>query len=69
MCPQYAQGSFLRLDYLVIQKYSMHCNRSRKRLRWQLQTFETAVANVCDRGCKRLRFSSTNGRVTRPSLS
>ena len=33
------------------------------------QTFETAVANVCDRGCKRLRFSSTNVRVTRPSVS
>ena len=69
MCPQYAQGSFLRLDYIVLQKYSVHCNRSRKRLRWQLQTFETAVANVCDRGCKRLRFSSTNVRVTRPSVS
>ena len=53
----------------MIQKYSVYCIRSRKRLRWQLQTFETAVANVCDRGCKRLRFSSTNVRVTRPSLS
>ena len=52
----------------MIQKYSVYCIRSRKRLRWQLQTFETAVANVCDRGCKRLRFSSTNVRVTRPPV-
>ena len=27
----------------------------RKRLRWRLQTFAMAVANVCDGGCKRLR--------------
>ena len=33
------------------------------------QTFAMAVANVCNRGCKRLRFSSTNVRVTRPSVS
>ena len=29
---------------------------SRKRLRWQLQTFETAVANVCGNGCNALRL-------------
>ena len=27
----------------------------RKRLRWRLQTFAGAVANVCGNGCKRLR--------------
>ena len=31
----------------MIQKYSMHCIRSRKRLLWQLQTFATKDANVC----------------------
>ena len=41
---------------------------SRKRLRWQLQTFETAVANVCGNGCKRLRerlqcFASERGKT------
>ena len=27
----------------------------RKRLRWRMQTFTMAVANVCGKGCKRLR--------------
>lgn len=31
----------------MIQKYSVYCIRSRKRLRWQLQTFATEDANVC----------------------
>ncbi|MDY4999200.1 MAG: hypothetical protein SPF09_09060 [Bacteroidaceae bacterium] len=40
----------------------------RKRLRWRLQTFAGAVANVCGDGCKRLRewlqcFASEKGKT------
>ena len=39
-----------------------------KRLRWRMQTFTMAVANVCDGGCKRLRerlqcFASEMGKT------
>ena len=40
----------------------------RKRLRWRMQTFAGAVANVCGGGCKRLRerlqcFASEKGKT------
>ena len=51
MCPQYAQGSFLRLDYIVI----CHIIKSSSIMYFFPQTFADAVSNVYDRSFKRLR--------------
>ena len=52
-------GSFLNEAYLrrtYLRGQMLNEGFSRKRLRWQLQTFETAVANVCGNGCNALRL-------------
>ena len=65
MCPQYAQGSYIGL----VGAYAGGRGAYPQGNDPEILCTASVPANVCDGSCKRLRFSSTNVRVTRPSLS